>query len=78
MTAGRWPPNERTRAAYGRAAGQFFAWCEGRALRLEAISSLHVAAYIRTHPGPALTVKQHWTAIRMLCDCRCGGRTNFG
>ena len=60
--------NERTRAAYARAAGQFLAWCEARGLRLEAVSPLHVAAYIRTHPGSAPTVKQHLAAIRMLCD----------
>ena len=41
--------NERTRAAYGRAVGQFLAWCEARGLGLDAVSSLHVAAYIRTH-----------------------------
>ena len=29
---------------------------------------LHVAAYIRTHPGSAPTVKQHLAAIRVLCD----------
>ena len=51
-------PNERTRAAYARAAGQFLGWCEGRGLRLEAISPLHVAAHIRTYPGSAPTVKQ--------------------
>ena len=60
--------NERTRAAYARAAGQFLGWCEARGLRLEAVSPLHVAAYIRTHPGSAPTVKQHLAAIRMLCD----------
>ena len=60
--------NERTWAAYARAAGQFLGWCEARALRLEAVSPLHVAAYIRTHPGSAPTVKQHLAAIRMLCD----------
>ena len=43
--------NERTRAAYGRSVGQFLAWCEGRGLGLGAIAPLHVAAYIRTHPG---------------------------
>ena len=43
--------NRRTRAAYGRAVGQFLAWCEVRGLALEAVSPLHVAAYIRTHPG---------------------------
>ena len=60
--------NDRTRAAYARAAGQFLGWCEGRGLRLEAVSPLHVAVYIRTHPGSAPTVKQHLAAIRMLCD----------
>ena len=60
--------NARTRAAYARAAGQFLGWCEGRGLRLEAVSPLHVAAYIRTHPGSVPTVKQHLAAIRMLCD----------
>ena len=58
--------NRRTRAAYGRAVGQFLAWCEARGLVLEAVSPLHVAAYIRTHPGSAPTVKQHLAAIRML------------
>ena len=48
--------------------GQFWAWCEARGLALEAVSPLHVAAYIRTHPGSAPTVKQHLAAIRMLGD----------
>ena len=60
--------NAMTRAAYGRAVGQFLAWCEVRGLALEAVSPLHVAAYIRTHPGSAPTVKQHLAAIRMLGD----------
>ena len=60
--------NERTRAAYGRAVGQFLAWCEARGLCLDAVSPLHVAAYIRTHPGSVPTVKQHLAAIRVLCD----------
>ena len=62
--------NERTRAAYARVAGQFLAWCEARGLRLEAVSPVHVAAYIRTHPGSAPTVQQHLAAIRMLCGPR--------
>ena len=60
--------NRRTRAAYGRAVGQFLAWCAARGLALAAVSPLHVAAYIRTHPGSAPTVKQHLAAIRMLGD----------
>ena len=39
-----------------------------RGLALAAVSPLHVAAYIRTHPGSAPTVKQHLAAIRMLGD----------
>ena len=54
--------NRRTRAAYGRAVGQFLAWCEALGLALAAVSPLHVAAYIRTHPGSAPTVKQHHDA----------------
>ena len=60
--------NRRTRAAYGRAVGQFLAWCEARGLALAAVSPLHVAAYIRTHPGSAPTGKQHLAALRMLGD----------
>ena len=48
--------------------GAVFAWCEARGLALEAVSPLHVAAYIRTHSGSAPTVKQHLAAIRMLGD----------
>jgi site-specific recombinase XerC len=33
-----------------------------------AIAPLHVAAFIRSHPGVAPTVKQHLAAIRVLCD----------
>ena len=32
------------------------------------VSPLHVAAYIRTHPGSVPTMKQHLAAIRMLGD----------
>ena len=60
--------NPRTRAAYGRAVGQFLGWCEARGLRLRDVSPLHVAAYVRTHPGSVPTVKQHLAAIRMLGD----------
>ena len=60
--------NDRTRMAYGRAAGKFLAWCGARGLGLRAIAPLHVAAYIRMHPGSVPTVKQHLAAIRTLCD----------
>ena len=58
--------NACTRAAYGRAVGRFLSWCAARGLGLRAIAPLHVAAYIRTHPGSAPTVKQHLAAIRVL------------
>ena len=48
--------------------GRFLSWCAARGLGLRAIAPLHVAAYIRTHPGSAPTVKQHLAAIRVLCD----------
>ena len=48
--------------------GQFLAWCAARGLALTAVAPLHVAAYIRTHPGSAPTVKQHLAALRMLGD----------
>ena len=60
--------NRRTRAAYGRAVGQFLAWCAARGLGLTAVAPLHVEAYIRTHPGSAPTVKQHLAALRTLGD----------
>ena len=39
--------NARTRAAYGRAVGQFLGWCEGRGLALRDVSPLH---HGRLHP----------------------------
>ena len=60
--------NDRTRVAYARAAGQFLSWCDARGLTLRGLTPIHVAAYIRTHPGAAPTVKQHLAAIRVLCD----------
>ena len=52
--------NARTRAAYGRAVEQFLGWCEARGLGLRDISPLHVAAYIRTHPGSVPTGSSTW------------------
>ena len=62
------PPPRRRRRRTGGPWGQFLAWCEARGLGLDSVSPLHVAAYIRTHPGSVLTVKQHLAAIRVLCD----------
>src|SRR3954462_14709794 len=63
--------NPNTRAAYGRAAGGFLAWCEDRGItELQQIQPVHVAAYIeqlgREHSAP--TVKQHLACLRMLFD----------
>src|SRR3954452_15960573 len=63
--------NPNTRAAYGRAAGAFLAWCEERSItELQQIQPVHVAAYIeqlgREHSAP--TVKQHLACLRMLFD----------
>lgn len=61
--------NENTRAAYARAASQFFVWCEERSFHgLDQIEPLVVAAYIEQHPGSKPTVKQHLAAIRELFD----------
>jgi integrase/recombinase XerD len=62
--------NPNTRAAYARAVGDFFAWCQIHRLTLLAIEPVHVAAYIErlTQRKAAPTVKQHLAAIRMLFD----------
>ena len=41
--------NRRTRAAYGRAVGQFLAWCEARGLALAAVGFLKGKSAIRIH-----------------------------
>lgn len=61
--------NPNTRAAYGRAVNQFFAWCDERGIsNLDQVEPVVVAAYIESHPGSAPTVKQHLAALRMLFD----------
>ena len=62
--------NRGTRAAYARAIGRFFDWCEIREVELTAISPLVVATYIEqlTQYRSAPTVKLHLAAIRMLFD----------
>ena len=61
--------NRNTRAAYGRACGQFFTWCDDRGISsLEQLEPVMIAAYIESHPGAAPTVKQHLAALRMLFD----------
>lgn len=63
--------NANTRAAYYRAATNFFDWCEERGLReLRQVEPMVIAAYVeqlgQTHKAP--TVKQHLAAVRMLFD----------
>jgi site-specific recombinase XerD len=60
--------NENTRAAYGRAVGQFFDWADRQGLSLTSISPIAVSAYVEQHDGAAATVKQHLAAIRQLFD----------
>jgi site-specific recombinase XerD len=63
--------NANTRVAYGRAAGVFLRWCEGRGIsELTAIRPMHVATYIEQLQGErsAPTVKQHLACLRMLFD----------
>lgn len=66
--------NPNTRAAYARAAYDFFAWCQRHGLTLLGIKPVHVAAYIEQlqrreeNPLAAPSVKQHLAAIRMLFD----------
>ena len=66
--------NDNTRAAYYRAVGNFFRWCDARGLHhLEKIGPVVVAAYIkeekarRGHNG-VQTVKVELAAIRRLFD----------
>jgi site-specific recombinase XerD len=60
--------NKNTRAAYGRAVGQFFDWAGRQGLSLTSISPIAVSAYVEQHDGAAATVKQHLAAIRQLFD----------
>ena len=62
--------NPNTRAAYGRAVGDFFAWLDERGVTLERIEPVVVAAYVEQlgREKSAPTVKQALAAIRMLFD----------
>ena len=60
--------NPHTRRAYVAAASRFFAWVETRAPRLASVTPMLVAAYIESHPGEALTIRQHLAALRRLFD----------
>jgi site-specific recombinase XerD len=63
--------NKNTRAAYARALGQFFQWCDGRRIReLEQLRPVIISIYIEELMArrSAPSVKQHLAAIRMLFD----------
>ena len=62
--------NPNTRLAYLAAVRRFAEWCERRALALDQVEPMVVAAYIEQLSGalaPA-SVKQHLAALRMLFD----------
>jgi site-specific recombinase XerD len=63
--------NSNTRRAYGRACGEFLAWCaETGVQQLAAVQPLHVATWIETQTRTlaAPSVKQHLAAVRHLFD----------
>lgn len=63
--------NANTRAAYARAASDFFAWCDRRGLALPVIGPVHVAAWIeelKRAGRSAPTIKQQLAGVRMLFD----------
>jgi integrase/recombinase XerC len=63
--------NPHTRRAYGRAAGEFLAWCESVGVTsLAAVRPLHVAGWIEMQGREisAPSVKQQLAAIRHLFD----------
>jgi site-specific recombinase XerD len=63
--------NPNTRAAYGVAVRQFFAWLErGGLTQISAIRTHHVSTYVEmlTRDYSVPTVKQHLAAIRRLFD----------
>jgi site-specific recombinase XerD len=63
--------NAHTRRAYGRAIGEFLAWCERQGVAsIVEVGPLHVGAYVEALAlsRSAPTAKQRLAAIRMLFD----------
>jgi hypothetical protein len=63
--------NSNARRAYGRACGDFLAWCaETGVQKLAAVQPLHVATWaeMQTRSLAAPSVKQHLAAVRHLFD----------
>jgi site-specific recombinase XerD len=67
--------NANTRRAYGRAASEFFAWIAPHGLALEAISAVHVAAWVQAlqRDREPASVKQQLAGLRMLFDYLVSG-----
>lgn len=59
-------PNKNTRVAYLHAVTQFSEWCEERRIPLEGVSPIILAAYREQHSGSLPTIKQHFSALRMM------------
>jgi len=63
--------NPNTRAAYARAASDFFGWCERHGLALPMVQPVHVAAWVEGLGRGGLSapsVKLRLAAVRMLFD----------
>jgi integrase/recombinase XerD len=59
-------PNKNTRTAYLHAVAQFSEWCEERRIPLQSVSPIILAAYREQHSGSLPTIKQHFSALRMM------------
>lgn len=59
-------PNRNTRTAYLQAVTQFSDWCSERNIPLEGVSPIVLAAYREQHSGSPSTLKQHFSALRVL------------
>lgn len=59
-------PNKNTRVAYLHAVTQFSEWCDERRIPLDGVSPIILAAYREQHPGSLPTIKQHFSALRMM------------
>lgn len=60
--------NSHTRAAYGLAVRQFFAWLEPMGIPLTSIEPADVGAYFAEHAGSVPTKKLRLAALRALFD----------
>lgn len=70
-------PNDNTRNAYMRNAGDFLAWLTSKDLKLPDMQAFHAAAYVESlkqkktrtgKPYKAATIKQHLASLNMLAS----------